>query len=187
MDMDRTERGPERPLGDAARKRAFALAVTLMAAAGALIVLFSPSGEGEDPAGDPPPERTVVMPSGDGGEAAAAPALDGADLGAARAAASRFAVAYLARESGRMDAAARRVLRQLSSPALWEVLRRPPRATPVWQPPLASFGQVSGVTETPFADLVDVIVAYRVERRRRYLTVRLSREGGRWRALPHGL
>ena len=172
-----------RALDGSAGKRAFALAAAALAAAAGVIVTLGPSGgSGGPPPSAPPARGRVLAPPSEEREPE-----PGLDLRAARAAAARFSVAFLARESGRMGAATRRALQTTASSTVWPLLRAPVRTTPAWQPAAASFERVAGLSETGSPGVVEATVAFRREGRRHYLSLWLVREEGRWRAAPRGM
>jgi hypothetical protein len=187
MAPDRTEKQSAIAPDAAARRRAFAAAAaTVLAAAGLMLALGVP-GEDNGSAPEPEPERRVVGP----GAVTQLPPLerapDAAELEDVRAAAAGFSRAFLARESGRFDAAVRRQLRASATRWTWRQLRRPVRVTPAWRPPPSRFEEVSGLTETSLPGVVEATVAYRRGGHQLYLSLLISREGGRWCATPRDI
>jgi hypothetical protein len=164
-------------VSDAQRKRAFVVVgVVVAAAVAALSMLPQDESAKRSPGG-----RKVVVESHSRGGTPRSPASEQVPVLSARTIARRFAVAYLARDSGLDSAGTWRAFRATTTAALWETLREPVRIPPSVHPGRARLIQVNGVSETAPPGDVAATVEYRRVGERRYLRFVLVNQTGVWR------
>jgi hypothetical protein len=168
------------------RKRAFAVVVIVVAAAVTVIAMLgrndgAPREVGNASSG----ARRLVIPPDRSGEHATSTAArvdPRAAVQSAAAVARRFAVAYLARESGDAKRLHWRDLRSTSTASLWQTLQQPVRIPLSVDPPRARIRRLNGISETAVPDEVAAAVEYRRGGATQYLRIVLTNDGGRWRA-----